>query len=139
MESTDAPAIIEHINQSMTFTAYDVRWVPCSARFVVMGLFPRGTGVLQVRCASNAPPSHWRPRAAPRPPQRRLRINTVFYNRLSRDTRWNDFVVSSERPRCRVSLEPCHVGQRRRPPASPKCGFRCGFRRRSHAPLAYCD
>lgn len=48
MESTDAPAIIEHINQSMTFTPYDVRWIPCSARFVVMGIYPKGTGVIAV-------------------------------------------------------------------------------------------
>eukprot|EP00500_Bicosoecida_sp_ms1_P007240 CAMPEP_0203824502 /NCGR_PEP_ID=MMETSP0115-20131106/51911_1 /ASSEMBLY_ACC=CAM_ASM_000227 /TAXON_ID=33651 /ORGANISM="Bicosoecid sp, Strain ms1" /LENGTH=358 /DNA_ID=CAMNT_0050733541 /DNA_START=188 /DNA_END=1264 /DNA_ORIENTATION=- len=48
METTDAPAIIEHIQQSMTFTAYDVRWVPCSAKFVVMGIYPKGTGVMQV-------------------------------------------------------------------------------------------
>ena len=48
METTDAPQILEHINQSVTFTPYETRWIPCSARCVVMGLYPRGTGVLQV-------------------------------------------------------------------------------------------
>lgn len=48
METTDAPQIIEHVKKSLTFTPYDTRWVPCSARFVAMGLYPRGTGVIQV-------------------------------------------------------------------------------------------
>ena len=48
LETTDAPQILEHINQSVTFTPYETRWIPCSARCVVMGLYPRGTGVLQV-------------------------------------------------------------------------------------------
>lgn len=48
MDSTDAPQIIEHINKSVTFTPYDTRWVPCSARFAVLGMNPRGTGVIKV-------------------------------------------------------------------------------------------
>jgi len=48
METTNAPQIIEHVKKSVNFTPYDTRWVPCSARFVTMGLYPRGTGVLQV-------------------------------------------------------------------------------------------
>ncbi|KAJ3013654.1 WD repeat-containing protein 92, partial [Thoreauomyces humboldtii] len=40
--------IITHVQKSLTFTAYDVKWVPCSARFVVLGQHARGTGALQV-------------------------------------------------------------------------------------------
>ena len=47
MDTTDAPQIIEHIKHSVDFTAYETRWVPSSARFVVAGQYARGTGVLQ--------------------------------------------------------------------------------------------
>jgi hypothetical protein len=47
MDTTDAPQIIEHVNMPLMFTPYDVRWVPSSARLVVMGMYPRGTGVIQ--------------------------------------------------------------------------------------------
>ncbi|KAI8824388.1 WD40-repeat-containing domain protein [Fimicolochytrium jonesii] len=46
--------IITHIQKSLPFTAYDVRWVPSSARFVVLGQHPRGTGALQVYELSGA-------------------------------------------------------------------------------------
>jgi WD repeat-containing protein 92 len=48
MDTVDAPQIIEHQNRPLTYTPYDVRWVPCSARMVTMGMYPRGTGVIQV-------------------------------------------------------------------------------------------
>ena len=48
IETTDAPQIIEHINHSLNFTPYDTKWIPCSARFVALGMHPRGTGALQV-------------------------------------------------------------------------------------------
>ncbi|KAJ3047719.1 WD repeat-containing protein 92 [Rhizophlyctis rosea] len=40
--------IVTHIQKSLTFTAYDVKWVPHSARFVVLGQHSRGTGALHV-------------------------------------------------------------------------------------------
>jgi len=48
MDSTDAPQIIEHVHKGLTFTPYDTRWVPCSAKFVVMGIMPKATGIMQV-------------------------------------------------------------------------------------------
>lgn len=48
MDTTDAPQIIEHIHRSLTFTAYETRWVPCSARFMVAGVTPRGKGMMQI-------------------------------------------------------------------------------------------
>ncbi|XP_014667141.1 PREDICTED: WD repeat-containing protein 92-like [Priapulus caudatus] len=44
----DKPQVISHIEKSMNFTLYDVKWIPCSAKFVVMGAHPQGTGALQV-------------------------------------------------------------------------------------------
>lgn len=40
--------MIEHIHKSLPFTPYDTRWIPCSARFVVMGMYPRAKGAIQV-------------------------------------------------------------------------------------------
>ena len=48
MDTTDAPQIIEHIHKSVNYTPYDVKWVPCSARFVSMGILPNAKGVIQV-------------------------------------------------------------------------------------------
>jgi hypothetical protein len=48
MDTTDAPQIIEHVHKSVNFTPYDTRWVPSSARFVVLGIHPKATGALQV-------------------------------------------------------------------------------------------
>jgi len=48
VDTTDAPQLVEHVNTPANCTPYDVKWVPSSARFVVAGLKPRGTGCLQV-------------------------------------------------------------------------------------------
>merc|ERR1711959_401405 len=48
MDATDRPQIVEHCNKSLTYVVYDARWIPSSARFVVLGCHPRGTGALQV-------------------------------------------------------------------------------------------
>lgn len=42
------PQIIEHARKSVPITVYETRWIPCSARFVVLGSLPRGTGMIQV-------------------------------------------------------------------------------------------
>ncbi|XP_072437643.1 dynein axonemal assembly factor 10 isoform X1 [Chiloscyllium punctatum] len=44
----EKPQIIAHIQKSLNYTVFDCKWIPCSAKFVCMGNFPRGTGVLQV-------------------------------------------------------------------------------------------
>jgi len=46
MDSKDAPQIIEHLSLSVNFTPYDTKWIPCSAKFVAMGINSRGKGVL---------------------------------------------------------------------------------------------
>lgn len=48
MNSSDKPSIMVHSEKSMNKTLFDVKWVPCSARFVVLGNYPRQTGSLQV-------------------------------------------------------------------------------------------
>lgn len=44
----DKPKIIEHVHKPLDFTLFDARWIPCSARFVVLGNHARGTGALQI-------------------------------------------------------------------------------------------
>ena len=48
MLSADAPGITEHMNVPIAYTPFDVKWVPESARFVVLGSKPNDTGVVQV-------------------------------------------------------------------------------------------
>jgi hypothetical protein len=48
MDTTDAPQIIEHINQQINYTPYDNKWVPFSKRFVSMGIRPNATGAMQL-------------------------------------------------------------------------------------------
>lgn len=42
------PQVISHIQKSLNYTVFDSKWIPCSAKFVCMGSFPRGTGVMQI-------------------------------------------------------------------------------------------
>jgi hypothetical protein len=36
------------MTKSVNFTPFDTRWVPCSAKFVMLGINPRGTGAFKV-------------------------------------------------------------------------------------------
>ncbi|KAK7902131.1 hypothetical protein WMY93_018900 [Mugilogobius chulae] len=42
------PQIIAHIQKSLNYTVFDSKWIPCSAKFVCLGNFARGTGVIQI-------------------------------------------------------------------------------------------
>ncbi|KAJ3109336.1 hypothetical protein HK100_003312 [Physocladia obscura] len=42
------PQIIVLETKSLNYTPYDVKWIPCSARFVVLGQYARGTGAVAV-------------------------------------------------------------------------------------------
>lgn len=44
----DKPQIIAHAHKPLNFTLFDTKWIPCSAKFVVLGNQPRGTGTLQI-------------------------------------------------------------------------------------------
>ena len=44
----DKPQIILHVQKSLNYTIFDTKWIPCSAKFVVLGNYARGTGALQI-------------------------------------------------------------------------------------------
>lgn len=48
MSTFEKPQIIVHIQKGLNYTVFDCKWMPCSAKFVTMGNFARGTGVIQV-------------------------------------------------------------------------------------------
>ena len=48
VDVSDKPQIVEHVVKNLTQTVYETRWIPCSARFIVLGSPPRQSGMLQV-------------------------------------------------------------------------------------------
>ncbi|XP_018309025.1 WD repeat-containing protein 92 isoform X2 [Mycetomoellerius zeteki] len=48
MDELSKPQIICHIEKSVDYSLFDAKWIPCSAKFVVMGSRPRGTGIIQI-------------------------------------------------------------------------------------------
>ena len=44
----DKPQVLVFREKSLNYTCYDAKWVPKSARFVVLGCMPRQTGVMEV-------------------------------------------------------------------------------------------
>ena len=54
MDSTAAPQLIEHILQPLTFTPFDVKWLPKSAKLAVLGQ----VGPLPSSRLTLAPQSH---------------------------------------------------------------------------------
>lgn len=48
MENIQKPQIICHVEKPITFSLFDCRWIPCSAKFIVLGSKPRGTGIIHV-------------------------------------------------------------------------------------------
>jgi len=49
----DKPQIIEHASKSFACTVFETRWIPQSARFVALGEYARGTGMLQIHGLSH--------------------------------------------------------------------------------------
>jgi WD repeat-containing protein 92 len=48
MDSTAAPQIIEIANRSLTFTPFDVKWIPSSCKFALVGQTPSAKGIFQI-------------------------------------------------------------------------------------------
>jgi hypothetical protein len=48
MDTTDAPQVIEHVSLPLALTPFDVKWIPCSARFIMLGQTPRAKGAFHV-------------------------------------------------------------------------------------------
>lgn len=44
----DKPQIIAHVQKSLNYTLFDTKWIPSSAKFVVLGNHARGTGAMQI-------------------------------------------------------------------------------------------
>lgn len=44
----DKPQLIEHLNASLNYTIYDCKWIPCSAKFIVLGSKPNYTGIVDI-------------------------------------------------------------------------------------------
>lgn len=44
----DKPYVLCHIEKAVDFTIFDTRWLPCSAKCVVLGNKPNGKGVLRI-------------------------------------------------------------------------------------------
>lgn len=49
----DKPQIITHSTKTLSYTPSDVKWIPNTAKFVVMGQNARGTGAFQINQLSN--------------------------------------------------------------------------------------
>jgi len=45
MEKSQVVCLIE---KSLSFSAFDTKWVPCSAKIVVLGSYPRSTGAIHI-------------------------------------------------------------------------------------------
>ncbi|XP_076306256.1 dynein axonemal assembly factor 10 [Tachypleus tridentatus] len=44
----DKPQIIVHTHKSLKYSVFDTKWLPRSAKIVILGSYPRGTGSLQI-------------------------------------------------------------------------------------------
>lgn len=44
----DKPYIVAHIEKSLDHTIFDTRWIPCSAKFVVLGNRSTGVGTIEI-------------------------------------------------------------------------------------------
>ena len=48
VDVTKKPQIVEHVNKSLSLTVYETKWIPSSARFVLLGSPARQTGLIQI-------------------------------------------------------------------------------------------
>ena len=44
----DKPQIILYAQKSLNYTLFDSKWIPFSAKFIVLGNHARGTGAMQI-------------------------------------------------------------------------------------------
>uniref|UniRef100_A0A182Q3K7 WD repeat-containing protein 92 n=1 Tax=Anopheles farauti TaxID=69004 RepID=A0A182Q3K7_9DIPT len=44
----DSVQMISHIEKPLNYSVYDVKWIPCTAKFVAIGSKPKGTGTIQI-------------------------------------------------------------------------------------------
>ncbi len=54
MDAADKPLMICHVEKPVNYTLYDCKWIPKTAKFVVLGSQPRGSGTIEIfEVASN--------------------------------------------------------------------------------------
>lgn len=44
----DRPQVVSHVQQALSYTVFDCKWVPRSARLLCLGSAARGTGIIQL-------------------------------------------------------------------------------------------
>lgn len=48
MDKLEKPQIICHLEKSLNYSIYDVKWIPASAKFVAMGGKSNGSGIVEI-------------------------------------------------------------------------------------------
>lgn len=48
MEEFEKPQMIAHIEKNLEYSIFDTRWIPCSAKFVVLGSKTNSKGAMQI-------------------------------------------------------------------------------------------
>lgn len=48
IEKLAKPQIICHAEKSVNYSLFDGKWIPCSAKFIVLGSQPNGKGIIQI-------------------------------------------------------------------------------------------
>lgn len=48
MEELNTPQIITHIENNLNHSLFDCKWIPCSAKFIVLGSLPKGSGTIEI-------------------------------------------------------------------------------------------
>jgi WD repeat-containing protein 92 len=44
----DKPLMISHIEKSLNYSIFDVKWIGSSAKFLTIGSKPKGTGIIEI-------------------------------------------------------------------------------------------
>jgi hypothetical protein len=44
----EKPQIILHVHKPVSYTLFDTKWIPCSAKFVALGNYAKGSGAMQI-------------------------------------------------------------------------------------------
>lgn len=44
----ERPQVVSHVQQALSYTVFDCKWVPRSARLLCLGSAARGTGLVQL-------------------------------------------------------------------------------------------
>lgn len=47
-QGTEAPSIVPYLSKQLNYTAHDIKWIPATAKFAVVGQHPRSTGAIQI-------------------------------------------------------------------------------------------